>query len=105
MRTSFECRDLSMFMMYFYNIEAYRMASPQQEGMSHAVHVPCCLNDECKEHMDCLVALLEERGVKCVYQARGDYGLGGLFLDRFKHLFKSCRRTIIHICPQSLQMV
>ncbi|XP_025100800.1 uncharacterized protein LOC112568022 isoform X2 [Pomacea canaliculata] len=81
------------------------MASEHQEKFKHAVHVLSCLNGECKPHIERLVQLLEERGVQCVYQARGDYGIGGLFATRFKDFFGICERTVIHICQESIETV
>lgn len=81
------------------------MASMHPKDLKDAVHVLSCWNGECKPHVDRLVQLLEDRGVKCVSQARGDYGLGGLFKDRFTHFFERCGITIIHICQENIEKV
>ncbi|XP_046344708.2 uncharacterized protein LOC124125440 [Haliotis rufescens] len=66
------------------------------------VHIVTCLNVDCEIQYARMCEDLETRGVVCVMEGRGDYGIGSTFVERFKEMVDSTRVTIIHLCPDMI---
>ncbi|XP_048248030.1 uncharacterized protein LOC124125439 [Haliotis rufescens] len=66
------------------------------------VHIVTCLNVDCEIQYARMCEDLETRGVVCVMEGRGDYGIGSTFVKRFKEIVESTLVTIIHLCPDMI---
>ncbi|XP_067656293.1 uncharacterized protein [Haliotis asinina] len=72
-------------------------------SMSDAkVHIVTCFNDECEIEYARMCEDLETRGVGCVMEGRGDYGIGSTFMEKFKEMVEKTHVTIIHLCPDMI---
>ncbi|XP_067656938.1 uncharacterized protein [Haliotis asinina] len=66
------------------------------------VHIVTCLNAECEIEYAGMCEDLETRGVGCVMEGRGDYGIGSTFMEKFKEMVEKTLVTIIHLCPDMI---
>ncbi|XP_046563769.1 uncharacterized protein LOC124272612 isoform X3 [Haliotis rubra] len=66
------------------------------------VHIVTCSNFECETEYARMCVDLETRGVVCVMEGRGDYGIGSTFVEKFKEMVESTLVTIIHLCPDMI---
>ncbi|XP_046368290.2 uncharacterized protein LOC124143376 [Haliotis rufescens] len=66
------------------------------------VHIVTCLNVDCEIQYARMCEDLETRGVVCVMEGRGDYGIGSTFVKRFKEMVDSTLVTIVHLCPDMI---
>ncbi|XP_046368289.2 uncharacterized protein LOC124143375 [Haliotis rufescens] len=66
------------------------------------VHIVTCLNADCEIRYARMCEDLESRGIVCVMEGRGDYGIGSTFVKRFKEMVDSTLVTIIHLCPDMI---
>ncbi|XP_071089779.1 uncharacterized protein [Haliotis cracherodii] len=66
------------------------------------IHIVTCLNVDCEIQYARMCEDLETRGIVCVMEGRGDYGIGSTFVKRFKEMVDSTLVTIIHLCPDMI---